>query len=60
MTSIKVCKFFIKNSPVGELQDILEDISNIIGHDFLQNKDIKEALREFYESHKLHLQLDDG
>ena len=35
MTSIKVCKFFIKSSPVGELQDVLEDVSQIIGQDFL-------------------------
>ena len=31
MTSIKVSKYFIKSSPVGELQDVLEDISTIIG-----------------------------
>ena len=27
----KVVKFFIKNTPVGEINDVLEDISNIIG-----------------------------
>lgn len=47
--NIKVIKFFIKNSPVGEVQDILEDISLIVGNDFLQNLEIKQALQEFYE-----------
>lgn len=60
MTSIKVCKFFIKSSPVGELQDVLEDVSQIIGQDFLQTQEIKDALRDYYETHKLHLQLPNG
>lgn len=55
----KVVKFFIKNSPVGEIQDVLEDISNIIGHDFLQQEDVKQALREYFEHHKQHIILND-
>ena len=27
----KVVKYLIKNTPVGEINDVLEDISNIIG-----------------------------
>ena len=52
--NLKVIKFFIKNSPVGEIQDILEDLSNIIstGHEFVNDKQIKEALREYYELHR--------
>jgi len=52
--NLKVIKFFIKNSPVGEVQDILEDLSNILntGHEFLSNKEVKEALREYYETHR--------
>lgn len=53
MSSIRVIKFFIKSSPVGELSDVLEDITNIVGHDFLSNPDIKQALRDYYETHKL-------
>ena len=60
MTSIKVCKYFIKSSPVGELQDVLDDISNIIGNDFLSHPDIKDALRDYYETHKLHVPMQDG
>jgi hypothetical protein len=53
MSSHRVIKYFIKSSPVGELSDVLDDISNIIGHDFLQTPDIKQALREYYEAHNL-------
>lgn len=36
MTSIKVCKYFIKSSPVGELHEVLDDISKVLGSsDFL-------------------------
>jgi len=49
MSAIRVIKFFIKNSPVGELADNLEDISNIVGQDFLKSPEIKQALREYYE-----------
>jgi hypothetical protein len=52
--NLKVVKFFIKNTPVGEVQDVLEDLSNILntGHDFLNDKQVKEALREYYEHHR--------
>lgn len=35
MSNLKVVKYFIKSSPVGELSDVLEDIANIIGYEFL-------------------------
>ena len=58
MTSIKVIKYFIKSSPVGELQDVLEDITSVTGsNDFLQNTEIKDALREYYETHKMHIKV---
>lgn len=61
MTSVKVCKYFIKSSPVGELHEVLDDIGKVLGSgDFLQTQEIKDALREHYESHKLHLSLPDG
>ena len=61
MTSIKVCKYFIKSSPVGELHEVLDDVSKILGiQDLFQEKDIKDALREYYEAHKLHLHLPNG
>lgn len=60
MSSLRVVKFFIKSSPVGELSDVLEDISNIIGQDFLTNDDIKQALRDYYEQHKIQLSFPDG
>ena len=60
MSSLRVVKYFIKSSPVGELSDVLEDISTIIGNDFLSNADIKQALREYYEAHKIQLSFSDG
>ena len=53
MSSVRVIQYVIKSSPVGELSDVLDDISNIVGHDFLQTPDVKQALREYYESHNL-------
>ena len=61
MTSIKVCKYFIKSSPVGELHEVLDDVGKILGsNEFLQSEDIKQSLRDYYESHKLHLQFANG
>ena len=55
--NLKVIKYFIKNAPVGEAQDILEDVANIVGQEFLGNADIKQALREHYEAHLQHIML---
>ena len=60
MSSLRVIKYFIKSSPVGELSDILDDISNIVGHEFLQTSEIKQALRDYHESHNLQLTLGNG
>lgn len=60
MSSVRVIKYFIKSSPVGELSDVLEDVSNIIGNEFLQTPEIKQALREYYEAHKIQLSFPDG
>ena len=62
MTSIKVCKYFIKSSPVGELHEVLDDITKVFGgnSDYLSKPEIKEALREYFESHRLHVQLSNG
>lgn len=53
----QIVKYFIKCSPVGEVQDILEDIANIIGQDFLSNDEVRQALREYYESHMQHIRF---
>ena len=60
MSSLRVVKYFIKSSPVGELSDVLEDVATIIGNDFLSNADIKQALRDYYETHKIQLSFSDG
>ena len=62
MTAIKVCKYFIKSSPVGELHEVLEDITKVFSGnaEFLQTPEIKESLREYYEAHRLHVHFPDG
>ena len=62
MTSIKVCKYFIKSSPVGELHEVLDDITKVFcgNSDYLSTPEIKEALRDYFESHRLHVKLSNG
>ena len=59
---IKACKYFIKSSPVGELHEVLDDITKVFGGstDYLQTQEIKEALREYFETHRLHVQFSNG
>ena len=56
----KVLKYFIKNSPVGELQAILKDLEVMCGKDYFEKQTVRDALREWYESHRYQLKLDDG
>lgn len=61
MATIKVCKYFIKSAPVGELHEVLEDIQRVLGSsEFLASQDIKDALRDYYEQHKLHVTFPNG
>ena len=61
MTSVKVVKYFIKSSPVGELHEVLTDIGKVLGsEEFLTKPEVKDSLRDYYESHKIHLQLPNG
>lgn len=62
MSAVKVIKYFIKSSPVGELHEVLDDIAQVLGgsHEFLQHQDVKDALREYFESHKIHLHFANG
>ena len=54
MTSIqkKIVKYFIKSSPVGEVNMILNDLCNIIDREILSNEDIQTALKDYFELHK--------
>lgn len=51
-TQIKVVKYFIKSSPVGEVNMVLKDVCNIIEKEILDSEDIKMALREYFEEHR--------
>ena len=58
---LKVLRYFIKSSPVAELESLLNDIAQITGSkDFLQTGDLHEAIREYHERHLTHHTLPDG
>jgi hypothetical protein len=48
----KIIKYFIKSSPVGEVNLILKDVSNIVDAEVMNSPDIKQALKEYFESHR--------
>ena len=56
----KIVKYFIKSSPVGEVNMVLNDVCNIIDKEILDNPEIHQALREYFEMHKYHVKLPDG
>ena len=57
----KALHYFIREATVGELNYIIEDIGSILGNqDFMQEKEIVQALRGYYESHLTHHTLPGG
>jgi hypothetical protein len=56
----KIIKYFIKSSPVGEVNLILKDVSNIVDAEVMNSPDIKQALKEYFESHRQQIKLSDG
>ena len=57
---VKIVKYFIKSSPVGEVNLILKDVFNIIDKELAKNEEIQNALKEYFEMHKSHIKLPDG
>ena len=57
---IKIVKYFIKSSPVGEVNLILKDVFNIIDREIVKSEDIQNGLKEYFEMHKQHIKLPDG
>ena len=39
---------------------ILNDVCNIIDREILENEDIQQALKDYFELHKQHIKLPDG
>jgi hypothetical protein len=56
----KVIKYFIKSAPVGEVNLVLNDVKNITGEKPLEEPEIKQFLKEHFESHRQHIKLSDG
>lgn len=59
-TTLKVVKYFIKSSPVGEVNMVLKDVCNIIDREILGSDEIKTAMREYFEEHRQQIKLPDG
>jgi hypothetical protein len=56
----KIIKYFIKNSPIGELQQIIQDLKVLAGgEEILHRQSVRDALRQYYESHRQQVKLDD-
>ena len=56
----KVIKYFIKNSPVGEVYEVLGDVKKITGEESLANTEIRNSVREHLESHHVQIELPIG
>lgn len=56
----KIVKYFIKSSPVGELNLVLKDVCNIVDAELLNAPDIKQAVRDYFETHRMQIKLPDG
>lgn len=56
----KVINYFIKNSPVGEVYEVLGDVVKITGFEAIQHAKVKQAIRDHLEFHKTHVKLPDG
>ena len=56
----KVIKYFIKSSPVGEVNFVLDDVCKIVDKECLESPEIKQALRDHFEQHRQHVTLEDG
>ena len=55
-------KFLVKQSPVCEVDDIVDFLSTLVGsRDLLvQNDTIMAAFRKWFETHRYHIVLPDG
>ena len=59
---VKAMKFLVKQSPVCEVNDIVDFLSTLAGsRDLLvQSSEIMNAFRKWYETHRYHIVLPDG
>ena len=59
---VKAIKYLVKQSPAGEIDDIIEYLATLAGsHEQLSSSpEIMAALRKWYELHRYHILLPDG
>ena len=56
----KVINYFIKNSPVGEVHEVLGDLVKITGIDACNHQKVRDAIRNHLEDHRMHVKLSDN
>lgn len=59
---VKAIKYLVKQSPAGEIDDIIEYLATLAGsHEQLSSShEIMTALRKWYETNRYHILLPDG
>lgn len=57
MSANKVIKYLLKSSPVGEVHDVIQDLSTLVGMDTLKSPEIQQALKEYFETHLQQVQV---
>lgn len=57
---LEIAKWFLLNSPAGEIQYISKDLKTILKDDNVHNLAAKEAFPQYNKSHMICLQLPDG
>lgn len=54
---IRVIQYFLRNTPVGEHKEVLNDLKSIIGEELLSNEAVQETLVECLASHGTSVDL---
>lgn len=59
---VTAMKFLVKQSPVCEVDDIVDFLSTLIGSRdlLLQSENVMKAFKKWYETHRFHIVLPDG
>ena len=55
---LKVVQYLIKNTPVGEMSDVIRDIRNIVGEEAISTDSVKDAILEHYAYHGHTVEID--
>ncbi|CAG9323868.1 unnamed protein product [Blepharisma stoltei] len=57
---VRVIQYFLRNTPVGELKEVLNDLKVIIGEEILEQETIQDTLIECLASHGATVSINDS